>query len=276
MDRSIKITVVILVTALMCSLTMAQENPSEKFTIELTDPESPATVDIKWQVEGDVTVMGYEGNTVEIEITDRQGSTYRNRDSWKRRNDSAGLRRIEVGGNKLIIQENRNLVNIKYRYGSIYADAVIKVPKSSNLYVHTIEDGNVYIENVDGDIDVKCNDGEVVELKNVSGSVIANALDGDIFATFTSMNSDKPMMFKSLDGVIDLTFPQDLKATFNITAIEGGLYTDFEIDLNSEWVKEDHRSGYLMSRVSKGTINGGGTEITLYALDDDIIIRKKK
>ncbi|MCP4724982.1 MAG: DUF4097 domain-containing protein [bacterium] len=276
MNKIIRITLMTLFSVLICSMAIAQENPSETFTIDLTEPDSPATVDIKWQVEGDVTVMGYDGNTVEIEITDRQGSSYRNRQSWKRRTDSAGLKRIAVGGNKLIIQENRNLVNIKYRYGSIYADAVIKVPKSSSLYVHTIEDGNIYIENVDGDIDVKCNDGEVVELKGVSGSIIANALDGDIFATFNSVNSDKPMMFKSLDGVIDLTFPQDLKATFNITAIEGSLYTDFDMDLNSEWVKKDHRSGYQMSRVSKGTINGGGAEITLYALDDDIILRKKK
>ncbi len=276
MNKINMIAFISIFTILIFSAAGAQENPSETFSIDLSDPGSPATVDIKWQVEGDVTVIGYDGNTVEIEITDRQGSGYRNSRSWKRRTDSAGLKRIAVGGNKLLMQENRNLVYIKYRYGSVYADAVIKVPKSSNLYVHTIEDGNIYIENVDGDIDVKCNDGEVIELKDVSGSIIANALDGDIFATFKGMTSDKPMMFKSLDGVIDLTFPQELKATLNITAIEGGLYTDFDIDLTSEWVKDEHRSGYLMSRVSKGTIGGGGTEITLYALDDDIIIRKKK
>jgi len=81
-----------------------------------------------------------------------------------------------------------------------------------------------------------------------------------------------PNSISCTNGFVDVTLPNNTKADLKMKSINGEVYTDFEVDMGK--VKEGmHRlSGHNLS----GTINGGGVEISLRAINSDIYLRQKK
>jgi DUF4097 and DUF4098 domain-containing protein YvlB len=118
----------------------------------------------------------------------------------------------------------------------------------------------------------------------VSGSIIANALNRDLVVTLDQVFPDKPMSFSTLNGDIDVTFPNDLKADVRIKSDNGEVYSDFEMQISKDARKvvEDNkrnRDGKYRVKIDRaiyGTINGGGQEIEFKSFQGDIIIRKTK
>ncbi|MFC1493467.1 DUF4097 family beta strand repeat-containing protein [candidate division KSB1 bacterium] len=272
--------------------TFAQNPQEEKIELPLTDPDRPAYVNITWQVDGDVQVIGYDGTTVEVQIVDQieksTGSVReidRDRDRERqsqRQNQSqrtrSGLRKLNVSGSSLNVSERNNRVTINNRYGGGESNVVIRVPRNTSLTISSYQDVNMYVEGISGEIEAKNSNGDLIELMNVSGTVHANCLNGDITVEMTAVDQENPMSFRALNGDIDVTFPADLKATFSLESRQGQVLTGFEdneIDIQTEWDKEESKSGYTYSKKSKGILNGGGVEIVFYTMNGDIIIRKK-
>ena len=153
------------------------------------------------------------------------------------------------------------------------------------MHLSAVNDGNIEVENVNGDLEVDCTNG-YVKLMGISGSAVAHALNEDLTATFVKVNPQKPMSFSSLNGKIDVTFPSDVKANLYLKSDQGEIYSDFDLKVLTEDVspsvrKEDNKGGKGKFRVSvekatRGTINGGGQEIQLTNFNGDIYIRKGK
>jgi DUF4097 and DUF4098 domain-containing protein YvlB len=121
-----------------------------------------------------------------------------------------------------------------------------------------------------------------VTLSDVSGTAVAHALNDGIKASFRRVNPQKPMAFSSLNGDIDVTLPADTRANLSFENQQGELYSDFDIQLNANAhrpIVEDERSqgGHYRVRIDKtvrGTINGGGPEISFKNFNGNIYIRK--
>src|SRR6202035_1083794 len=123
-----------------------------------------------------------------------------------------------------------------------------------------------------------------VKLTNVSGSVIAHALNKDVVAKLSRVTPDKSMSFTSLNGDIDVTFPADTKARVKLKTDNGEIFTDFDIRMDAGGQKpviEDGRAEHGKYRVRVdhamyGTINGGGPEFQFQTFNGNIYIRKAK
>ncbi|MCP4724981.1 MAG: DUF4097 domain-containing protein [bacterium] len=270
--------------------TFAQNPQDEKIELPLTNPDQPAYVSITWQVDGDVQVIGYDGTTIEVQIVDqiekRTGSVSsvdrdRDRDRERQRQNQSqktrsGLRKLNVSGSSLNVNERNNRVTINNRYGGGESNVVIRVPRNTNLNISSYQDVNMYVQGITGEIEAKNSNGDIIELMNVSGTVHANCLNGDITVEMDAVDQENPMSFRALNGDIDVTFPADMKATFTLQSRQGEVLTDYEnLDIQTEWEKEESKSGYTYSKISKGLLNGGGIEITFNTYNGDIIIRKK-
>ena len=96
-------------------------------------------------------------------------------------------------------------------------DAIIQVPTRTSLNLNAINDGDIRVDQVQGELEVSCLNGAVT-LTQVSGSAIAHALNGDVKVTFASIDPNKSMSFSSLNGDIDVTFPASFKANDVIIA----------------------------------------------------------
>jgi hypothetical protein len=104
-------------------------------------------------------------------------------------------------------------------------------------------------------------------------------------ARLDHVDPSKPMSFSTLNGVIDVSLPESVKATVRLKTDNGAIYSDFDVKLEGasqvvEDNKDDNRGRgshhYRVDRTLRGTINGGGPEYTFTSFNGTIYIRKRK
>jgi hypothetical protein len=250
----------------------------EKVTVPLQDPARPAKVHAHLMAGG-ITVKGYDGKDVLVESHSRPGGESRHRQNAR----SDGMRVLELPGNAgLDVEEDNNEVNIRTESYSRPVDLVISVPRKSSLELKCMNGGDIYVENVDGEIDANNLNGKVT-LKDVAGSVLAHSLNGEVLVTLSRIDASKPMSFSTMNGDIDVTLPDNLKANLKMKTDHGEIFSDFEVKLNpaagtvSTGGREKDGTFHLrFDRTLRGTVNGGGPEFQFTSFNGQIYIRKKK
>jgi hypothetical protein len=255
---------------LMTLAAMAQaQTAGDRVTVPLTDPSRPAFVKANL-LNGSITVKAYEGKDVLVEARARQAES----------RAPNGMKRVPMVSTGLNVEEENNQVNINADSVQRPIDLTISVPVRTSLNLRTVNDGDITVTGVDGELDVNDVNGEVT-LTNVSGNAIAHALNGKVLVTFNRING-KPMAFSSLNGDIDVTFPADLKANVSLASDQGDVFSDFDVQMQTrapQQAVEDGRGKGGRYRVHidkaiRGTINGGGQEIQFKNFNGSIYIRK--
>lgn len=269
----------LLAILLLCTGAVWAQDNGEKATVPLHDPSRPARIRAHL-LAGSITVRGADINNVLVEAR-VQGHG----DSHERHSDRAeGMHRLELPGNAgLDITEEDNVVNIKTATWNHPAELVITVPRHSSLELKSVNDGDIYVEQVDGEIDADDLNGKIT-LKNVSGSVVAHSLNGAVTASLDRIDGTKPMSFSTLNGDIDVTLPGDVRANVRMKTDNGDIYSDFDIKLNSGAQLLHNESGrqsdgsyrIRFDRTLHGTINGGGADYQFTTFNGQIYIRRRK
>jgi DUF4097 and DUF4098 domain-containing protein YvlB len=133
---------------------------------------------------------------------------------------------------------------------------------------------------VDGDIEIDSVNGSVT-LTNVAGSVVAHSVNGKLLATVTRSDPQKPMAFTSMNGSVDVTLPQTVKANLKLRSDQGDVYTDFELQLQPEPQGGSVRRNGNRTRVDVdhaiyGSVNGGGPDFEIRTFNGNVYVRKGK
>ncbi len=145
-------------------------------------------------------------------------------------------------------------VNLKINYRSHYAGDDIKVKNfSSELEVSILNPG--------------------IQLENVTGPVILNLTNGDIDIDFGTVNQNSPISLHATNGIIDITLPANTPANIAMSTINGEIFTNFDIDFDKK--EKDGLSYIGGGQKINGKINGGGVDIKLKTINDNIYLRKK-
>ena len=269
------------------SVTRAQSN---QFTVPLSDPGKRGKLKAHLNV-GSITVTGtarkdilikYVSEEDQEQIEGREGSSdnkNRNNNDGKQPDSRAGLRRIGGGGLDLEVTENNNNVTVQSGSWNHQVNLEIEVPSGMDLELHTYNDGDLMVSNIQGEVALANYNGEITAL-NISGSVVASTYNGEIKATFDKVAEGTPMSFSTFNGDIDLTFPSTLKATLKMKTEQGEIFTGFDVNITSKGPvqKKDAQAGVykvVIDDWKTGQINGGGPEITMKNYHGDIVIRKK-
>jgi hypothetical protein len=191
---------------------------------------------------GTVTVNGYDGQVVIISAA-----------------KNVPIRAIEDNNRVTVISES----------GDHAVDVEIRLPYSWSLDIVNQADGDVFVNNMSGELVID-NAGGAIYLNNVSGAAVLATLDGLIRARFTDIPSGQPMAFSSMDGTIDLTFPNDLDAIIKLKTEHGQVISDFDLstdrDLNNH---NENQMGWIYANQS-----GGGSQIVLSTYNGDIILNR--
>lgn len=225
-----------------------------EITLAFSDPTRPGRVEAN-VVDGGITIQGYEGSEVRILVQDDEGPVTE---------VPEGLTRI-LGNASFSASEDNNVVTIRAGWDE-EAFLTIRVPFRTAL-VLDVTDGDVEITGVQGGVELNAADGDVT-LRDVSGPVLVSALDGDIRATLSELPPQEPTSLSALDGDIDLTIPSGSMVTATLRALDGEIFTDFDIDFDGGGPADSD------SRTIRGTINGGGLEVGVQAMDGDIFLRR--
>lgn len=262
----------LIVSMLFTAALNAQDK--ESFTVPLSNPDLPGKLQVH-VLYGSINVVGYDGKEV---IVIASGNAKES--NWKHKNmnkNKNGMKRIEDNSFSFTVEEINNMVYVKSSSRPTKMNLEIKVPYQFSVDLKAVNKGNIYVENTIGTHEVSNTNGKIT-MVNVSGSVIADALNKDVVISFKTIHEDASMMFSSLNGDIDITFPSSLKATVNARSDFGDVFTDFEMELDQskKITKTTNKDGVYKVKRDKGIfgmINGGGPDMTFKTLNGDILIR---
>jgi DUF4097 and DUF4098 domain-containing protein YvlB len=282
MKRVYQLLLGVVLAIVMDAAAWGQESPVDRLTVAFSNPTRPGLLKVGL-MNGGITIKGYEGKEVIVEARVRTQKLSQHKGTKEKEKQKArGMQRIEVTSTGLTVEEEDNVMNVSVSSMNRTIDLTIQVPRKTSLKLSCLNNGDIKVEQIEGEIEVSNTNGGVT-LTGVSGSVVAHALNDDVIVTFVRIEPNKAMSFSSLNGDIDVTFPPDLKAKVKMKADNGDVYSDFDIRLEAATnrIEEDARKegGKYQLKVEKsmyGIINGGGPEIQLATFNGDIYIRKSK
>jgi hypothetical protein len=190
-----------------------------------------------------------------------------------------GLRRIGGGTLDLEISENANFVKVSSDSWNNKVNLILEVPTGTDMNLHTYNDGDITVSNLQGEIELNNYNGEI-SAENISGSVVATTYNGEIKVTFDKITDGAPMSFVTYNGDIDVTFPATLKASLKMKTQQGEILTGFDVKLTPvNPVIKDQKTGgtykVTLDEWVRGEINGGGPEFIMRNYNGDILVRKK-
>ncbi|HUO29766.1 MAG TPA: DUF4097 family beta strand repeat-containing protein [Bryobacteraceae bacterium] len=256
---------------------VAQETP-DRVNVPLSDPSRPAVVHVSL-MNGGITVTGYNGKEVTVEARPRHENGRESKPDRK----ADGLRRLDAGGTGLSVEEQDNEVNIGVRTMSRTVDLTIQVPYQTSLKLKCLNDGDIKVDHVSGEVDADDLNGGV-KLLNISGAVVAHSLNQDVVVTLDRVTPGKSMSFSTMNGDVDVTMPADTKARVKLKSDNGEIYSDFDVRQEpnpaggrvEETNRHDGRFRVHFDKALYGSINGGGPEMQFTTFNGKIYLRKKK
>lgn len=268
-------TAVLLLLAATTPL-LAQNDVKEQLVIPLSEPGKPGALEVDL-INGFIHVVGYSGKDVVIDAaTGSSRNKNRNTDET-----TGGMRRIS-GGNSMDItaEEKSNRVRVHSGSHQKAVNLTIKVPQRFSLKLHTINNGDITVENVNGELEINNING-AIELTDISGSAVAHTVNGNLKANFREIDNKTPMAFSTLNGRVDVTFPASVKANVKLKSDMGDVYSDFDIDVDKSQPKATRSNQSGMYRVTiddwvYGKINNGGPEVMMKTMQGNIYVRKAK
>ena len=226
-------------------------------------------------VDGSIHVTAYDGAAVQVEIA----KTIR-----ARSRDDAEIAKREV---QLTISDKDNRLELyvdgpfrcenggrreRRRFYRVTFDFELKVPRSCDLDLRTINNGDIRVEGVNGKYDVENVNGKI-RMEEVAGSGRAHTINGGVTVLF-SRNPTADCSFASLNGDVDVAFRPGLAADCWFKTFNGGAFTDFEIQPLPQPVSEQERRDgkfvYKSNRFFGGRIGKGGPQIKFDAFNGNI------
>jgi len=146
-------------------------------------------------------------------------------------------------------------IAVKLDYTSPFASSDVEVNDFKNeLEISTMNSG------------IKC--------ENVTGPLIFDVINGDITIVFSALNQNSPMSVKSINGEVDLTLPSAAKADFDLSSLQGDIFTDLDIAVDKKGKEDGERFLGGMNNI-KGKLNGGGVKVTVSSINGNLYLRKK-
>ena len=132
------------------------------------------------------------------------------------------------------------------------------------------------MNNVHGELVID-NSGGGIYLNNISGTAILSTIEGNIRARFNAVNAGQPMAFSSMDGSIDIMFPEDYGAILKLKSVYGKIVSDFALSQSSvdnKSLRQEptlHDNGWQFTR-----FGDGGAQIVMITYNGNIYIRANR
>jgi hypothetical protein len=271
--KTLRILTLIFGVAVLPLTRVPAQDAGDQLTIPLSNPGKAGSLRVSL-INGSLTVRGHNAKDVMVSYSG-SGRTPRRENP-----DGQGLRRIPNNNMGLEVREENN--NVRVSTSAIVQDVNldIRVPRNFSLKLSLVNGGNLTVEEVEGEFELSNVNGSIT-LKDVSGSVVANSVNGNVVASFRTVTPDAPMAFSSLNGKIDVTFPNNVKMLAKMKSDQGEIFSDFDMAFDKtaespKVTKTSSGSRVYLDNWTYGKINGGGPEVLFKNFNGNIYIRKAK
>jgi DUF4097 and DUF4098 domain-containing protein YvlB len=136
----------------------------------------------------------------------------------------------------------------------------VTVPRSTDLKVENTN-GSISVSDITGRIELSTTNGRI-EAMRCSGTMNAGTTNGTIRAELLQVSANRKMEFETTNGSITLTLPPTFAADLEADTTNGSIRTDLPVTTRS-----------FSRRELRGTLNGGGTHLSLHTTNGSIEIR---
>ena len=279
---------------LMTPLLLVAQNDREtiKKSFQVTDKSAEMWLCV-CNIEGDVEVEAYDGNTIEIEVNKRIRA---------RRADDVeqGMKDVTVdfAEGEGFVRARLSTPQNEYKekddplacgwhwapsgekvYYRFRLDFKVRVPREISVKISTVNNSDLFIKGVEGMIYANNVNGDV-ELTDIGNDTKAHTVNGRIDVTYTKMPTEFAD-FETVNGDIEVIAPENAGAIYNFETQWGQVYSDFDFDkrLSPKVVSNKGRKGGTLYKVSKSNsyqVSDGGPEISFKTLNGKIMLRKGK
>ena len=155
-------------------------------------------------------------------------------------------------------------------------DFVIKVPKSLNLAVSTINNGNIKVENVDGAV-VAHNINGSIRLQNLKSASDASTINGDVDVEY-ARNPQQDCRYYSLNGDINAWFQRGLSASMSFESFNGSFYTNIDrLEALPAHVEKKSMEEGIKYKVNgnRYKVGAGGANLDFETFNGDVYLKEK-
>ena len=164
-----------------------------------------------------------------------------------------------------------------HRHYDVVFDFVVRVPAGTRVELCTINNGDVRVEGMVGDFDVRNVNGRIT-MSEIAGSGTASTVNGPVTVSFARAPR-LASLFKTINGDVSVTFPDGLMADLRMKSFKGRLFTDFEGQPTvARQPASDARDGRYIYR-SKGfttyRVGSGGPELTFDTFNGDVRVLRR-
>ena len=210
-------------------------------------------------VNGDVHINAWDGNSVKV-------------DAVKRAYSSQRLSEVTIE-----VQNTADSVQIKTKYpedrvysgrdrGDSWASVeyTVSVPRRARVDGAELVNGSLDIEGVQGDVHASLVNGKV-KASGLGGEVKLSTVNGGIEANVAALDGAKGVQLNSVNGSIVLVVPSGASADVKASTVNGPITNDFGIKV------ED---GQFIGHSMNGQIGSGGARIRLNNVNGSIAVKR--
>ena len=238
-------------------------------------------------VFGSITVEGYSGNEVVIEV--------------EKSITADNTKDLELGKKEIqlkVIQDTDRVVlhpdapymqfdeeKLRYNWCNNDEDVpyehrmnfTLKVPNSVKVIVSTVNNGEVHVKNTKGNYVEANNVNGGIDLSNITGKTKVNCVNGDVDISY-AQNPKVASRYYALNGDINISYQQSLSANISFKSLNGEMFTDF--DINKEYVKTNRNEGnkgkpkYKFETRPIVQIGSGQVDFDFETLNGNVFIKK--
>jgi DUF4097 and DUF4098 domain-containing protein YvlB len=143
----------------------------------------------------------------------------------------------------------------------VSVDFEVRVPSSARFVARTVN-GGVEVDGLENDVEAyTVNGGVNVETR---GNARAETVNGSIVASAGRADWTGTCDFKTVNGSVTVSLPDDTSADVKASTVNGGIETDFPLEVK----------GRFQSRRLSGRLGGGGRALHLETVNGGIRLRR--
>jgi DUF4097 and DUF4098 domain-containing protein YvlB len=152
----------------------------------------------------------------------------------------------------------------------------LKVPRTIDLYLHTVNDGDIEVRDVKGSFEIKNVNGNVT-MTGISGSGNASSVNGSVTVGFRENPVDR-CLFNTVNGGVEVSFQDPLSAELHLKTFNGKAYTDFDVTAAPKSIprisEKRGRKIYRAGNAYVVRVGEGGPQLAFDTLNGSIHILK--
>lgn len=220
--------------------------------------------------KGSISITGYDGDIIIISARARLPL---NNEKF----EHEGFQKIDQPAYSLSAEVKNNNVLLLCNSYSRTIDFIIQLPAWMSLKVKSLDNGDIDIYRVDGEIEAENENGDII-VNSILSSAVLTSTYGNISTSFREIRHANPIMLSSFEGDIELILPEKTDANLMMRSQRGEILSELDINIEKrkpKIISDSKGSKYELENWTRGKLNKGGADIIISNYFGNIIIKKK-